>query len=91
MIPVVASLLEEARDTDNAQPRGLSYLDTQIPDALRKVVDRHHQHLASLVESMRSAGISEALVTKSIDVLIDSYRTELSAAALQLNKDSAGE
>jgi hypothetical protein len=66
-----------------------SCVETEIPDALRAVVDRHHRHLAALVDSLRSAGISEALVKHSVDVLIESYRAELSAAALRLAKDSA--
>jgi len=51
-----------------------------LPPELLASVERHHEHLAALVASLRAAGISEALVETSVHQLVDSYSAELIAA-----------
>lgn len=47
-------------------------------------VRRHQAHLATLIESLRAAGVDEATVEASIRELVDSYAAELTAAVTQM-------
>ena len=51
-----------------------------IPPELQESVQRHQRHLSSLVESLRAAGVDEAVIEMSVYQLLDSYRDELTAA-----------
>ena len=52
----------------------------EIPPELRVSVQRHEQHLAQLVGTLRAAGMDAALIDASVRKLVDSYREELMAA-----------
>jgi len=51
-----------------------------LPPELLASVERHHEHLAALVASLRAAGVDEALVETSVLQLVESYSLELTAA-----------
>lgn len=51
-----------------------------IPHELQESVQRHQKHLAALVESLRAAGVGEDVIEASVSQLLDSYRSELTAA-----------
>ncbi len=59
-------------------PTGAEPLD--IPAELLDSVMRHQSHLASLVTSLRAAGLSEDMVETSVRTLVDSYADELTVA-----------
>ena len=59
-------------------PTGAEPLD--IPAELLDSVRRHQSHLASLVASLRAAGLSEDMVDSSVRTLVDSYAEELTVA-----------
>ncbi|MES3083350.1 hypothetical protein [Sphingomonas faeni] len=59
-------------------PTGAEPLD--IPAELLDSVLRHQSHLASLVASLRAAGLSEDMVESSVRTLVDSYADELTVA-----------
>lgn len=48
-----------------------------VPERFREVTGRHQQHVAQLVERLRSTGMDDSLVELSIDRLMASYRSEL--------------
>jgi hypothetical protein len=52
----------------------------EIPAELLDSVHRHQANLASLMASMRSAGLDDDMVNASVRTLIDSYAAELGAA-----------
>ena len=72
------------REEISVIPEG--YSDIDIPPELKESVTRHHQHLAALVVSLRSAGLDEALIEASVHQLIASYETELMTAIKALMK-----
>lgn len=57
-----------------------------IPAELLDSVRRHQSHLASLVASLRAAGLSEDMVDSSVRTLVDSYAEELTVAVRGLIK-----
>lgn len=48
-----------------------------IPPALEASFQRHRQHLADLVVSLRQAGVSEEQIEVSVNVIVESYKGEL--------------
>ena len=63
-------------------PIPIDLLDTgmEIPAELRASVQRHEQHLAQLVGSLKAAGLDAATIDASVRQLVDSYREELISA-----------
>lgn len=57
-----------------------SFDEIEIPDELREVAKRHRRHVADLVSSLRSFGVDDRVIERSIDELIGWYRAELAAA-----------
>lgn len=49
----------------------------QIPEQLREVAGRHQEHVAELVSKLRSVGMDDNLIERSVDQLIASYRAQL--------------
>jgi hypothetical protein len=49
----------------------------EIPAELEHSLQRHREHLARLVMSLRSAGVNEAQIEESISVMVASYKDEL--------------
>jgi len=73
-----------------AEGRGPLYqsLDQgDLPRELQASMERHRQHLAALVGSLRAAGLPEQMIDASVRQLVDSYGVELSAALRALRKD----
>jgi hypothetical protein len=64
--------------------------DVQIPDELRDVASRHQQHIAELILKLRSVGLDDATIERSVDQLIASYRAELMRAVKALKGHSHG-
>jgi len=58
----------------------------EIPEALLGSVKRHQVHLASLVASLRAAGVHEDMVDASVRTLVDSYAEELTVTIRGLMK-----
>jgi len=56
------------------------YLDLKLPPRLRDAVRRHHDNLAQLVRTLRSAGLDESAIRGNVDALVDRYRSELVSA-----------
>jgi hypothetical protein len=52
----------------------------RLPGDVRACVLRHLTNLSRTVESLRAAGVPEAMVERSVDTLVASYRDELTAA-----------
>lgn len=65
----------------------LSPEERDLPPELHASLERHRQHLAALVASLRAAGISEDMIDASVRQLVDSYGIELSAALRALRKE----
>lgn len=51
--------------------------DIDIPEPLRAVAARHEQHITKLIVQLRSFGMEEDAIQRSVDELIESYRGEL--------------
>lgn len=64
---------EEAATVLGRDPFG----DIEIPSELEDSLQRHRQNLATLVVSLRSAGVSEAHIEESVSVILASYKEEL--------------
>ena len=62
-----------------------------IPAELLDSVMRHQSHLASLLASLRAAGLPEDMVESSIRTLVDSYADELTVAVRGMMKVEHGE
>lgn len=60
--------------------------DIDVPSGLKESVTRHQWHLAALVLSLRSAGLEEAQIERSVRQLVASYETELIGAVKALMK-----
>ncbi len=54
-----------------------NYSEFELPDELRSAVQRHQKNIANLVVRLRSVGMTEALIKRSTDQLLESYRPEL--------------
>lgn len=54
----------------------------EIPPLLQANVQRHQSNLARLTGNLYSAGLSAAQVEESINMLVETYRTELVNAVL---------
>ncbi|MBM7407552.1 MULTISPECIES: hypothetical protein [Sphingomonas] len=52
---------------------------------------RHQAHLLALVESLRAAGVGEEIIEASVSQLLDSYRSELTAAIRALVRERSGD
>jgi hypothetical protein len=61
-----------------------SIYEFPIPEELQAVASRHQQHVAELVTKLRSAGLADFLIERSVDQLIASYRVELLGAVKAL-------
>lgn len=68
--------------TDQADLHPLPLLPEEagLPTELQASVRRHYKHLTALVESLRAAGVDEAIVASSVQQLLESYGVELTAA-----------
>nr|WP_317894091.1 hypothetical protein [uncultured Sphingomonas sp.] len=62
-----------------------------IPPELQESVARHQAHLLALVESLRAAGVGEEIIEASVAQLLDSYRSELTAAIRALVRERSGD
>lgn len=65
-----AGQLESLIETD-------PFADVQVPEALLESLARHRRHLAKLVVSLQSVGISEEQIENSVSVMVASYKEEL--------------
>jgi hypothetical protein len=59
-----------------------------VPPGLAEVTARHMARLSALVNSLRSAGIDEAVVRHSTREVLKSYEEELVEALLLQNEDA---
>jgi hypothetical protein len=64
----------------------VAYLEVRVPIDLIGAVQRHHENLVRMMNSLRRAGVIEDEVKRQIDVFVHSYRCELIEAASKLNK-----
>lgn len=71
---------------DELEPTPTNAVPLEIPAALLESVRRHQAHLATLVSSLRAAGVDEATVEASIRGLVDSYADELTRAVREMMK-----
>jgi hypothetical protein len=69
-------------------PMELLHEGLEIPAELRASVQRHEQHLAQLVSTLRAAGLDAATIDASVRQLVDSYREELITAVRSLVEDA---
>ena len=53
------------------------FADIEIPDALQESLERHRSNLVRLVETLRTAGLSETQIETSVSVMVESYKAEL--------------
>jgi hypothetical protein len=53
------------------------FSDLVIPPELEESLQRHREHLAQLVTSLRCAGMDQLQIERSISVIVDSYKEEL--------------
>ena len=71
---------------DELEPTPTNAAPLDIPAALLASVHRHQAHLATLVASLKAAGVDEATVEASIRALVDSYADELTRAVREMIK-----
>lgn len=60
------------------------FSNLQIPPELEASLQRHREHLAQLVTTLRSAGVDEAQIEESVSVIVASYKDELTHAMKRL-------
>ena len=72
---------------DQLRPTPSAAEPLEIPAELLDSVMRHQAHLATLIASMRAAGIQDDMVDVSVRTLIDSYADELTVAIRGMMKD----
>ncbi|MEB0284646.1 hypothetical protein [Sphingomonas sp. 10B4] len=72
---------------DQLQPTPTSAQPLEIPPQLLDSVLRHQSHLASLVASLRAAGLGEDVVEASVRTLVDSYADDLTVAIRAMMKE----
>jgi hypothetical protein len=65
------------RDRDSAALREDPFHDLEIPVELEESLQRHREHLARLVVTLRSAGVDDAQIEESVSVIVASYKDEL--------------
>lgn len=51
-----------------------------VPNALQESLRRHREHLARLIVSLQSAGVSETQIEASVSAIVASYKAELMEA-----------
>lgn len=51
-----------------------------VPAALQDTLQRHREHLARLIVSLQSAGVSETQIEASVSAIVSSYKEELMEA-----------
>jgi hypothetical protein len=59
-----------------------------LPRQLRDLSERHLVQLENLVETMRAAGVDEALVRHSVREVVESYEHELVMALMRVSEGS---
>jgi hypothetical protein len=64
------------------------FYDFKIPAELQEVASRHQQHVAELITKLRSVGLEDQIIERSVDQLIASYRAELMRAVKALKGPS---
>jgi len=62
------------------------FANLDIPQPLEESIVRHRTHLAQLVHTMKTAGISDEQIEESVSVLVASYKTELMAAIRSMKR-----
>jgi hypothetical protein len=80
----IAGLPERPHDCPHPDD-AILYLDLKLPPRLRDAVRRHHDNLAQLVLTLRSAGLDETAIRGNVDALVDHYRSELVSAVQHPN------
>jgi hypothetical protein len=65
-----------------------SFYDVEVPIELRDLATRHQQHVAALISKLRSVGLDDQMIERSVDQLIASYRAELLRAVKALKEPS---
>lgn len=65
---------------DELHPTITSVEPLEIPDELLASVSRHQKNLATLIGSLRAAGLGEDMVEASVRTLVQSYAEELTLA-----------
>ncbi len=60
------------------------FRDLKIPAELQASLERHLEHQELLATSLRSAGIAEAQIERSVSVLSESYKEQLIQAMERL-------
>lgn len=73
---------------DQLKPTPTAATTLEIPAALRDSVARHQNHLAELVDSLRAAGLQDAMIDASVRSLVDRYADELTAAIHALGRST---
>ncbi|MCP9223803.1 hypothetical protein MKP08_13730 [Erythrobacter sp. LQ02-29] len=56
-----------------------------LPAELQESMARHRRHVGDLAEKMRAIGMDDDAIELGITSLMESYRSELSAALRQMN------
>lgn len=75
----------------NADPGGWVPVKSDLPPELQASVQRHQEHLAALVVSLRAAGVDEGLIDASVKQLLTSYGAELTEAMRTLVRRPAND
>lgn len=66
-----------------------SFYGVEVPVELQRVSERHQQHIAELVTTLRSAGLTEHSIEDAVDRLVASYRSQLLEAVKSIGARSA--
>lgn len=56
------------------------FIGLEVPEALQASLNRHREDLARLIQSLQTAGLSEAMIETSVSVVVASYKEELMRA-----------
>lgn len=62
------------------------FSDLTVPPALEDSLRRHREHLALLIVSLQSAGVSEVQIEASVSTIVASYKAELMEAIKSMVK-----
>ncbi len=65
-----------------------AFADLEVPPPLDESIARHRRHVAELVRTMKTAGVSDEQIEESVSVLIAAYKAEL-IEAIRRMKSSA--